>query len=281
MYKYLYENMAKLDFDASIHLLKYSVNSPTISHNHDHYEMFLMTKGKIIQHINGESIEMTEGMLYFIIPEDTHYFVKNIDIPYAEWYNISISEPLILKLVNSLKKTIPITGFESFKKLIQLSPFQINFIINKLNFFMDLTYTLKDIKLAVYENFIEDMLLHFYANNYQDIYSNLPNWLEVALKEFVINDYYIEGIKKLVELSDKTQEHVTRSFQKHLSVSPTEFINNLRLNKAAFMLTSTSKSVLEISFDCGFDNISYFNRLFKAKYNLNPNSYRKTIHTAI
>jgi AraC family cel operon transcriptional repressor len=81
--------------------------------------------------------------------------------------------------------------------------------------------------------------------------------------------------------SRKTQEHVTRSFKKHLNMTPTVFINNLRLNKAAFLLTSTDKSIFDISFVCGFESISYFNRLFKEKYYFSPNKYRKTIHTVI
>lgn len=115
----------------------------------------------------------------------------------------------------------------------------------------------------------------------QDVYSNMPNWLETTIKTYIKDDLYIECINKLIEISCKLQENLTRCFKKYMAVSSTEFNNNLRLNKAVFLLTYTLKSILQISLESGFENISYFNKLFKQKFKVDPNFYRKTIYNSI
>lgn len=56
---------------------------------------------------------------------------------------------------------------------------------------------------------------------------------------------------------------------------PTEFIRSIKLNKAADMLKTTGMTVQEIMFDCGFNNKSYFYRVFAQTYGMSPMEYRK------
>ena len=53
-----------------------------------------------------------------------------------------------------------------------------------------------------------------------------------------------------------------------------EYINNYRLERSAYLLSSTDKSIMEISMDVGFNSVSYFNKLFKIKYKLTPKEFR-------
>ena len=53
-----------------------------------------------------------------------------------------------------------------------------------------------------------------------------------------------------------------------------EYTNNYRLEKASALLSSTDKSIMEISLDVGFNSVSYFNKLFKNKYKLTPKEFR-------
>ena len=83
------------------------------------------------------------------------------------------------------------------------------------------------------------------------------------------------GISKMIELSEKTPEHLSRSTKKYLGMTPSEYINNLRLNFAANQLLTTSNSVLDICFDCGFENTVYFHKKFKERFGMSPGQFRK------
>lgn len=61
-----------------------------------------------------------------------------------------------------------------------------------------------------------------------------------------------------------------------------EYLNDYRLTMAERLLKSSDASVLEIAEQSGFDNLSYFNRIFKRKYGISPGKWRSadnSLHT--
>ena len=58
---------------------------------------------------------------------------------------------------------------------------------------------------------------------------------------------------------------------------------DIRLDNAAKLLSNSNKNIAEISYSCGYNNLSNFNRQFKEKFNKSPRHYRNsygTMHTA-
>ena len=55
----------------------------------------------------------------------------------------------------------------------------------------------------------------------------------------------------------------------------TDFLNHYRLGYAALLLATTDDAVTLIADLAGFNNRSYFNRLFRERYKLTPSEYRK------
>ena len=68
--------------------------------------------------------------------------------------------------------------------------------------------------------------------------------------------------------------HFMRWFRKMTGQSFTEYLNEYRLQQAAEALRCGSDTVLNIAEQCGFENLSYFNRLFKKRYRMTPREYR-------
>ena len=69
--------------------------------------------------------------------------------------------------------------------------------------------------------------------------------------------------------------HFMRWFRQMTGQSFIAFLNEYRLNAAAEALQTTDETVLTIASRCGFENLSYFNRAFKAHFGMTPREYRK------
>ncbi len=94
--------------------------------------------------------------------------------------------------------------------------------------------------------------------------------------DFIINNFRtkikIVDVSSLVEMNESAFSHY---FKKRTRKSFTDFINELRLNYAAIMLTTTNSYVAEIAFDSGFNNLSNFNRIFRKWKGFTPHQWRK------
>lgn len=66
-----------------------------------------------------------------------------------------------------------------------------------------------------------------------------------------------------------------RCFKHILGTSPIQYVKKYRLQKAQSMLLTTTKSIIDIGFACGFSEISYFSKAFKEMYACTPSGYRK------
>jgi AraC-like DNA-binding protein len=81
-------------------------------------------------------------------------------------------------------------------------------------------------------------------------------------------------ISKLSALCCLTDDHFIRLFKKEMKCTPVQYINQKKIERAQAMLLIEGKQVKEISYALAFDNVSYFNRLFKYYTGLTPHEYR-------
>ena len=86
------------------------------------------------------------------------------------------------------------------------------------------------------------------------------------------------SLRQLSALYFVNEKYLGRVFRDEMGESMRSYLNRIRLEHAAHRLTGGVQSVLQIALECGFENISYFNRLFLAFYGMTPLQYR-TRHT--
>ena len=70
---------------------------------------------------------------------------------------------------------------------------------------------------------------------------------------------------------------LARLFKRSTGVTTTEFINQVRINRACQLLHGTELPVIQISLQCGYENLSWFNRIFKQQLGCTPRTYRKQL----
>ena len=69
--------------------------------------------------------------------------------------------------------------------------------------------------------------------------------------------------------------YLSRKFTEHMKCNLNEYVNQIRVSSAVTALKGTDKTITEICYECGFDNIRSFNRAFKAITGETPTQYRK------
>lgn len=78
-----------------------------------------------------------------------------------------------------------------------------------------------------------------------------------------------------------TRRHLERLFRAALQISPAEFRQQLRLEKARHLLQQSDLSVLDISVACGYESPSYFARCYKERYKCTPRQDRSVMSGAV
>ena len=74
-----------------------------------------------------------------------------------------------------------------------------------------------------------------------------------------------------------TKNYLSAVFKKQLGKTVTEFIHEVRTDKAIFLLNSTKLPINDISIVCGYDDSNYFCRVFKRRYKISPRQYRNNL----
>ena len=86
-------------------------------------------------------------------------------------------------------------------------------------------------------------------------------------KPITLND-----IAKLVNMTDVS---FSRFIKKRTGITFIDSLNEIRLGHASRILIDTTNSIAEVSYSCGFNNISNFNRIFKKKKECTPKAFRQ------
>ena len=101
----------------------------------------------------------------------------------------------------------------------------------------------------------------------------------LKVKNFINKNYQDEiRLPQLADIAGMSPSAFSRFFKLHTGRNLTEYIIDIRLGAASRMLVDTSQSISEISFKCGFNNLSNFNRIFKKKKGCSPTEFRDNYH---
>jgi AraC-like DNA-binding protein len=106
----------------------------------------------------------------------------------------------------------------------------------------------------------------------------LPNNQRIQIAYAYIMQHYTDPTMKILDVADKvqmTENAFSRFFHKQSFRSFSDFLTDLRLGKACKLILESDKTISEIGYMSGFNNLSNFNRLFKKYRGYTPNEFRK------
>ena len=120
---------------------------------------------------------------------------------------------------------------------------------------------------------VGDYLKILYGVSAKD--SDRLHWIVSAMKRHAENEgASAPTVKELAAIYHKNEKYIGRLFEREVGISYTKYCLGLRLERAEAQLLKTSEKIIDIALECGFENISYFNRAFKERYGVSPSEYR-------
>jgi AraC-like DNA-binding protein len=275
--KLIFENF-RPDDGSSFRLLTPQLNDFFFWHYHPEYEIVYIEGADGTRHV-GEHISRFEGSdLVFIGPNIPHLnFDYGIKTPYKK-YVLHIREDFLEKAFPIMPELSEIKNLfeqarkgvyfhsntkahfgEALKNLFQLTHFEQ---------FMAILNLLQSMALSA-----EKDTLH--ANPVGQHY-NLKEQQRLKVVYAYIEAHYQEKIDilQMARLTHLTHAAFCRYFKKMTLMTFTEFVNQYRINQAKNLLL-LDKTVSEVCFSCGFESLSYFNRIFKKITGENPLQFKK------
>ena len=95
--------------------------------------------------------------------------------------------------------------------------------------------------------------------------------LEVVDQNLSNSEFTVEAFQKEIGMS-RMQLH--RKLKALTNFSASEFIRDIRLQRASDLLAGNGLNVTEVAYSCGFNSVSYFTQCFKQKFGMSPSSYK-------
>ena len=113
-------------------------------------------------------------------------------------------------------------------------------------------------------------------NTLHDLFTHLFTPRQANIAEVIHSHLYSNlTMDQLATLTGQSLSTFKREFQKHFFDAPANYIRNKRMQKAAELLLHSSFTISEICYQVGYEDTSYFSRLFVKTFQHSPSEYRK------
>lgn len=246
---------------------------------HDFYEITFITDGDLKFIVSGNTYELTKGDLFFIRPCQIH---TKIAQGACEHINLAFSANTLADLFEFLfsdkEKQIPFASQQL--AAIHLTTNEANYLKTKLDRLSLLNlrepHTIKTyLRTQLVYIFTQHLLPSISFDTKIESSENVPIWFQKLIMDLDKTSLNTIGLETLVDMADKTREHLCRCFQKYLHTTPIAYINTLKINHAANMLLHSDDEIIDIAYSLGFQSLSNFYALFKRELGQTPLKFRK------
>lgn len=248
-------------------------------HFHPEYELNFISNGKGVNRVVGDSIEEIDDVELVLVGPNLHHGwlnskceskeIREITIQFHE--NLFNSELLSRRIMKPIKDMFDRSihgilfskkvSIEIFERISQVSK------LDSMDYFLELISILHDLA-----NSRNQRLLSTYTIT-RDSFENSDK-----IKR--IYEYVQENFEKKISLAEvsnlvnMSQVSFNRFMKKRTGKTFVDYVNDVRIGYAAIKLIEKDVSISEIAFNCGFNNIANFNRVFKKSKNCTPSQYR-------
>lgn len=265
------------------YIYKTSMSKLILEHDHDFWELVYIYSGQGEYIIGNEKFTFAQNQLILTPPNLPHSFLTKAGKTHSQ-VSLTIYPEVLSKMViagvkiNSLLNEFWDSG-KSFISLSVADAVVIESIIETI-------YNEYQIQSEHYDSLIAleiTRLLILWERLEADTssvflrFKNLPWVLLLALQSIETGYAKISGLKGIINAAnaDLNERYFIRLFKKHISMTPIQYLNRVKIEKAASLLLNPHYSISRIAFDSGFADLRFFNRQFKRFVKITPRNFRK------
>ena len=252
------------------------INSGDV-HYHDHsfYEICYVLDGKLPHYANEKKLDLEAGDIIFLRPKDKHVYVRDKNC-HSYHRDIIFKSSFFESVLNFLHPDLLSDYHKNpMPYKINLSTETIERFERRITEYFAIPAENVKAKQIFAKSLLIDLLFYYNSPTYKTG-SDYPHLVNYIIQKLNMRSNLKQGINYIFANLNYSKSHICNTFKKHMHVSLTEYINDLRLNYAASLLKFTNNSLYDISQECGFSSLSYFNKLFKKKYNCTPAKFGKS-----
>ncbi len=252
-------------------------------HKHNYVEVIYMCKGETTHYVDGEKVVLRQGELLFlnqhatqeIMPaEEADVAVNFIIIPefFDAVFQMMGEEENLLRdfLVGCLCNDPRYASYLHFK-VADVLPVQ-NLVENMVWTLLNDQPNKRSIN-QVTMGLLFLQLMHF-TDKISHTTESFDQKLTFQVLKYIDENYRDGELTKLSEMLGYDIYWLSRAIKRLTGRTYKELLQIKRLNQAAFLLLNTRISITDISLAVGYDNTSYFHRIFKTRYQMSPKEYR-------
>lgn len=249
---------------AAYHVARVTLDRSSTPHRHDFPELFWVAAGRGTHLIGDHPLPVEQGDLTLVRPEDVHVLRSSVEEPLTI-VNLAF-RPATLAFLRD--RHFPEGGWPWEEGEVpeprRLDPARLGNLAARLVVGPPTPLLLEHLLLEVLADLTHPLVT-----------SALPSWLEEGLRRLPHHlEALTEGAGGLASLVGRSREHVNRVLRAHTGRTATETVNEIRLGRAALLLRMTDHPITRVAVESGLPNLSYFYRLFRARFGTTPRRYR-------
>lgn len=261
-------------------------NNEFILHNHDFFEILYVYRGNCINFFRNSSIQLNTGDVLLLNPNSVHapYSPTENDII----INILIKKNVFYNIIHSL-----IHDNQLFSNFVVNYMYQINKTTDFLYFPYQKQYPVNRSIIALAEEYYHQDLYYanamqadlislfvtlsrIYKTIHQDKINNpATNQLIVQILSYINQNIATISLQELSKQFQYSTSYLSKLIQKHTGKKFSDIIRYLKLETSCGYLKNKSLSMQQIVELVGFNDVSYFFKVFKKQYGMTPSMYRK------
>ena len=266
------------DDDFFIVLNHYNASFGFPVHYHPEYELNMVSNSQGKRIIGDSILDYNDLDLVLIGPNTPHAWTGSVELSNAHVVTIQFHNDFLGESVLGRKLMLPIREMlEKSSRGILFSSETANYVQERI---MNLCENQDFDSLLAFFSILFDLSISrnqkmlatpTYVCNFNPSKSRRIEKINEYIQQNIHQNIKIKEVADLVNMSETAFSHF---FKKRTQRSFSDYITDLRAGHAARQLIETEKNISEIVYDCGYNNISNFNRIFKKKVGLTPSEFR-------